>query len=752
MSWRFPYQGLAEPVTVPAAPSEFYEAAWSVPCVLPARAKTSPLESGATVVEPSLFVVPVFDWNLPATDQSQPARGRQDGNQQFPWVAIIPTEVAPDIPWLQPHELPVRRPHQQRESLTAVFETPAPTVPDFSWFAEIVQPTWPKPRTAHAWWSGVTEPSLFVVPGFDTWFRELAVPTRRIPVIKDTFVNQGETPAPPPAPDLPFSSNSQNLLPRFHQIPSWMVGITESTLFAIPEECPEDEHTFYDPLQAIPAIQDWRVRRVLQTFFSHYSIKLAETLFIYRGHATSEPQVWIGDQYAVGVNINSCYQRIDGLIVGTAGDGVVNARFGVSQYEANPVVDITDRTVTVRKANNGVSVGVELTHDGFITVASNTPSEVPPTPATGTITIFPYRDGTDDYLKAVFSDGSVRILAVSSGSIGLPGGTGTQLQYRSSATAFGGVAGTSYVAGTLTLGDFNAGHMSQGTSGNIYEGYGRRISWSTTGAGYNFSAAIGADSGDKLRFQAAGNSFFDVGRVAIYETSPDAMLHILSDGATTQTVIFQAFSFQMVSVFQIQDYSSNVIIDFGSTAAGSEVVFNQQGSNIDFRVEGDTDANMLFVDASTDRVGIGTASPSEKLHVNGNIKCDAIDTGNGAVELEAGTYTPTVTDGTNVSSSTAYECQYLRVGNTVTVSGKIDITVTAALATTDFEITLPIASNLSANGQLAGCATQHDNASSSAGNFAQIEGNATSDRALFRYYSMDSNNQTFFFTFTYRII
>src|SRR5688500_4743620 len=36
--------------------------------------------------------------------------------------------------------------------------------------------------------------------------------------------------------------------------------------------------------------------------------------------------------------------------------------------------------------------------------------------------------------------------------------------------------------------------------------------------------------------------------------------------------------------------------------------------------------------------------------------------------LTSGTYTPTLTNTTNLDGSTAYECQYLRVGNTVTVS------------------------------------------------------------------------------------
>ena len=48
-----------------------------------------------------------------------------------------------------------------------------------------------------------------------------------------------------------------------------------------------------------------------------------------------------------------------------------------------------------------------------------------------------------------------------------------------------------------------------------------------------------------------------------------------------------------------------------------QLTINEDGADVDFRVEGDTDANLLFVDASTDRVGIGTNSPAFKLHVNG---------------------------------------------------------------------------------------------------------------------------------------
>lgn len=48
-----------------------------------------------------------------------------------------------------------------------------------------------------------------------------------------------------------------------------------------------------------------------------------------------------------------------------------------------------------------------------------------------------------------------------------------------------------------------------------------------------------------------------------------------------------------------------------------EAVFNETGANYDFRIEGDTDGYLFFVDASTNRVGIGTNIPQHHLHVLG---------------------------------------------------------------------------------------------------------------------------------------
>jgi len=47
--------------------------------------------------------------------------------------------------------------------------------------------------------------------------------------------------------------------------------------------------------------------------------------------------------------------------------------------------------------------------------------------------------------------------------------------------------------------------------------------------------------------------------------------------------------------------------------AGKTAVFNEAGVDVDFRVESDGNANMLFVDGGNNRVGIGTSAPDQAL-------------------------------------------------------------------------------------------------------------------------------------------
>jgi len=50
----------------------------------------------------------------------------------------------------------------------------------------------------------------------------------------------------------------------------------------------------------------------------------------------------------------------------------------------------------------------------------------------------------------------------------------------------------------------------------------------------------------------------------------------------------------------------------------SEITFNESGGDTNFRVEGDTNANLFFLDAGNNRVGLGTNSPDQFLTVIGD--------------------------------------------------------------------------------------------------------------------------------------
>ena len=48
-------------------------------------------------------------------------------------------------------------------------------------------------------------------------------------------------------------------------------------------------------------------------------------------------------------------------------------------------------------------------------------------------------------------------------------------------------------------------------------------------------------------------------------------------------------------------------------------IWNENSGDYDFRIESDNNANQFFLDASTDRIGIGTGTPTATLDVNGQI-------------------------------------------------------------------------------------------------------------------------------------
>jgi hypothetical protein len=75
----------------------------------------------------------------------------------------------------------------------------------------------------------------------------------------------------------------------------------------------------------------------------------------------------------------------------------------------------------------------------------------------------------------------------------------------------------------------------------------------------------------------------------------------------------------------------------GSTASrlifnSTETVVNESGyANYDFRIEGNTDQNLFFVDSYSNNIGIGTNTPAYKLEVSGTVSTTGFRMTNGAV-------------------------------------------------------------------------------------------------------------------------
>jgi len=101
--------------------------------------------------------------------------------------------------------------------------------------------------------------------------------------------------------------------------------------------------------------------------------------------------------------------------------------------------------------------------------------------------------------------------------------------------------------------------------------------------------------------------------------------HILySDGSTMFDVLEDAGNIKANGTLTV---SGNTSLD------GGTFVFNESSADVDFRIEGNGDANLFFSDAGNDRIGIKTASPSTELHVVGGIKAT------GGIDFDGGGFT-----------------------------------------------------------------------------------------------------------------
>jgi hypothetical protein len=123
----------------------------------------------------------------------------------------------------------------------------------------------------------------------------------------------------------------------------------------------------------------------------------------------------------------------------------------------------------------------------------------------------------------------------------------------------------------------------------------------------------------------------------------------------------------------------------------TNLVINEIGAVFNVRIEGDTDANLFYTDATNDKVGLGTASPAEKLDVVGKIKVSdniVIGTSGKGIDFsitshpagmtselladyEEGTWTPVLQFDANTQTITTPIATYTKIGRSVTINMQI---------------------------------------------------------------------------------
>lgn len=144
----------------------------------------------------------------------------------------------------------------------------------------------------------------------------------------------------------------------------------------------------------------------------------------------------------------------------------------------------------------------------------------------------------------------------------------------------------------------------------------------------------------------------------------------------------------------------------------------------------------------------GDAIVKKGLCVAGNtilkeVHCD--DLFIGEHKVRSGIYHSDISSNKNVDYFVSYDCQYMQVGNIITVSGRADVEPLKE-GSTHIQLSLPIQANFKDSHHLSGTGTSHDGLIS-----AVCFGDQVTNRAQISYQATTTDRVALFFTFTYRV-
>jgi hypothetical protein len=200
---------------------------------------------------------------------------------------------------------------------------------------------------------------------------------------------------------------------------------------------------------------------------------------------------------------------------------------------------------------------------------------------------------------------------------------------------------------------------------------------------------------------------------------------------------------------------------FGFDASVSHAYINSSAWDLRFTVNGsdrasfDTSGNFAPITTNAYTCGGSALRWSNVYGVLGNfsgaVTVGTLTTALGAVT--SGTYTPTLTNGANVGSSSSAVCQYIQVGSVVHVTGVISVQTTAGASTaTVLGISLPVASNFATQAGLSGTGARILTGGVANYDCCTVFGDTTNHRASVQFNAGAASNATMTFTFSYLVV
>jgi hypothetical protein len=340
-----------------------------------------------------------------------------------------------------------------------------------------------------------------------------------------------------------------------------------------------------------------------------------------------------------------------------------------------------------------------------------------------------------DILYASTTTALSKLAGVATGNALISGGVGA-------APSWGKIGLTTHVSGTLGVGNGGTGTTTTLTTGSIV-----------------FAGASGVYSQDNA------NLFWDDtnNRLGIGTSTPTEPLSVLSSGldvALFESTDTGAAAGPVVTLFRnsaspaAADVGGRINFD-GESSTSVQRTYASIITDFDTVTNAAEDASLRLVVMRAGTLtsvfdisggaGLVSLTNTTGFSINRtNVTAPAAGDGN----VFSGTYTPTLTNTTNIAASTAAVCQYMRVGNVVTVSGQVSIDPTAT-GRIVMGMTLPIASALSGATQLGGTFVA---AGVTTVNLGSVSGDATNDRATFDGVVADTANRIYYFSFTYQVL